>query len=134
MSFAACPVAPSRSRSTRVGQTTAVTDDDGFIDAIPADYLAPGETATVDVDGIPVTIANADGTWCAYESTCPHQSTPLGGVPLVRKTLLQCPEHGSMFDVATGQCVLPSQDGWTGTLRTYRTRLVEDVVQVSLRE
>ena len=107
--------------------------DDGFVDAAPVDYLEPGETATVDVDGTPVTIANADGTWCAFESTCPHQATPLGGLPLTRRTLLQCPEHGSMFDVSTGQCVLPSDDGWTGTLRVYRTRVIGDVVQVALR-
>jgi 3-phenylpropionate/trans-cinnamate dioxygenase ferredoxin component len=109
-----------------------VAEDDGFVDAVPVDYLDPGRTATVDVEGTPVTIANADGIWCAYESTCPHQSTPLGGVPLLRKTLLRCPEHGSTFDVSTGQCVLPSDDGWTGTLRIYRTRVVDDVVQVSL--
>jgi nitrite reductase/ring-hydroxylating ferredoxin subunit len=109
-----------------------MTDDDSYIDAIPVDYLEAGETATVDVGGIPVTIANADGRWCAYESMCPHQATPLGGIRLMRKTLLQCPEHGSVFDVSTGQCVLASQDGWMGTLRIYATRVVDDVVQVSL--
>src|SRR4029077_9695060 len=107
-------------------------DDEGFIDALPTDYLEPGETATVDVDGFPVTFANADGTWCAFESTCPHQATPLGGVPLMRKVLLRCPEHGSTFDVRTGECVLASQDGWSGPLRTYPTRVVDDVVQVSI--
>jgi len=107
-------------------------DDDGFVDAIPVDYLTSGETATVDVGGTPVTVANADGQWCAFESNCPHQSTPLGGVPLLRRTLLRCPEHGSVFDLTTGQCVLASNDGWTGTLRIYRTRVVGDVVQVSL--
>jgi 3-phenylpropionate/trans-cinnamate dioxygenase ferredoxin subunit len=110
-----------------------VTEDDAFIDALPVDYLEPGETATVDVDGIPVTVANADGTWYAFESQCPHQATPLGGVPLFRKTLLRCPQHGSMFDVSNGKCVLPSDDGWSGTLRTYPTRVVDDVVQVALR-
>jgi 3-phenylpropionate/trans-cinnamate dioxygenase ferredoxin subunit len=110
-----------------------MTDDAEFIDAVPTDYLEPGETATVSVDGVPVTVANADGTWCAFESTCPHQATPLGGIPLLRKVLLQCPEHGSMFDVTTGRCVLPSQEGWSGPLRTYPTRVVDDVVQVSLR-
>ncbi len=107
--------------------------DDEFIDALPADHLAPGETMTVDVGGVAVTLANTGEGWCAYESTCPHQATPLGGVPLTRKVLLQCPEHGSMFDVTTGRCVLPSQDGWSGPLRTYRTQVVGDVVQVSLR-
>jgi 3-phenylpropionate/trans-cinnamate dioxygenase ferredoxin subunit len=103
-----------------------------FVDAVPTDHLEPGETATVDVDGIAVTVANADGTWCAFESQCPHQATPLGGLPLMRKVLLQCPEHGSVFDVTTGRCVVPSDDGWSGELRTYRTRVVGDVVQVSL--
>lgn len=101
-------------------------------DALPADHLGPGETMTVAVDGVPVTLANADGTWCAFEHQCPHQSTPLGGLPLSRKVLLQCPEHGSMFDVTTGECVLPSQDGWEGRLRTYPTRVVDDVVQVAV--
>lgn len=109
-----------------------MSETDDFVDAVPVDYLASGESATVDVGGVPVTIANADGTWCAYESTCPHQSTPLGGVPLLRRTLLRCPEHGSVFDVATGECVLASQDGWKGAIRTYRTRVVDEVVQVSL--
>ena len=107
-----------------------MTHGDGFVDAVPADYLEPGETATVEVGGTPVTVANADGTWCAFESTCPHQSTPLGGVPLLRKVLLRCPEHGSTFDVTTGRCVLPSDDGWAGPLRTYAARVVGDVVQV----
>jgi 3-phenylpropionate/trans-cinnamate dioxygenase ferredoxin subunit len=110
-----------------------VADDEEFIDALPVDYIDPGETATVDVDGIPVTVANVDGSWCAFESECPHQATPLGGLRLLRKSLLQCPEHGTVFDVSTGQCVLPSDEGWTGPLRTYRTRVVDEVVQVSLR-
>ena len=38
-----------------------------------------------------------------------------------------------MFDVTTGQCVLPSDDGWSGKLRTYRTEVVDEVVRVSLR-
>ena len=61
-----------------------MTDDDGFIDALPADYLEPGETMTVEVEGTPVTLANANGTWCAFEHMCPHQATPLGGLPLMR--------------------------------------------------
>ena len=103
-----------------------------YIDAAPTDWVAPGQTATVDVDGTPVALANVDGEFCAFANECPHQSTVLGGRPLSRGRLIQCPEHGSMFDVTTGQCVLPSQDGWTGTLTTYETRVIDDVVQVRL--
>ena len=43
----------------RVRLSGPMTDDDEFVDAVPADYLEPGETTTVDVDGVPVTVANA---------------------------------------------------------------------------
>ncbi|HLH47097.1 MAG TPA: Rieske (2Fe-2S) protein [Acidimicrobiales bacterium] len=104
-----------------------------FEDAIPTDWLAPGETATVEVAGLPVTIANmGEDGFAAYQSMCPHQATPLGGLPLQRNRLIRCPEHGSMFDVRTGQCVLASQDGWSGPLTTYEVRVVDSVVQVRL--
>ena len=103
-----------------------------FSDAMPTDWVAPGETATVDVDGLPVAVANVDGTFCAFSNQCPHQGTILGGLSLFRGRLIRCPEHGSTFDVTNGQCVLPSDDGWTGTLPTYETRIVDEVVQVRL--
>jgi 3-phenylpropionate/trans-cinnamate dioxygenase ferredoxin subunit len=102
-----------------------------FHQAMPADWIAPGETTTVEVDGLPVAIANVDGTFCAFSHQCPHQATPLGGLPLFRGRLIRCPEHGSVFDVTTGQCVLASQDGWTGELPIFPTRVVDDVVEVS---
>jgi 3-phenylpropionate/trans-cinnamate dioxygenase ferredoxin subunit len=103
-----------------------------FFDAMPTDWIAPGETATVDVNGRPVAVANVDGEFCAFSSECPHQSTPLGGLSLFRGRLIRCPEHGSTFDVMTGKCVLASNDGWEGLLPTYETRVVDDVVQISL--
>jgi 3-phenylpropionate/trans-cinnamate dioxygenase ferredoxin subunit len=103
-----------------------------FVDAAPVDWVPPGETRTVDVDGTAVALANVDGVFCAFSNECPHQSTVLGGRPLSRGRLIQCPEHGSMFDVTTGQCVLASQDGWSGPLPLYETRVVDDVVQVRL--
>ena len=116
----------------------AVIATSTLVTAAPLGKVAGVVRAGFGPDGVSVRggvlwVANADGTWCAYESVCPHQATPLGGVPLLRRTLLQCPEHGSVFDVTTGQCVLASNDGWSGPLRTYPTRVVGDAVQVSLR-
>ena len=102
-----------------------------FYDALPTDYLSPGETMTVEVEGQPVAIGNVEGTYYAFSHECPHQATPLGGLPLIRGRLLRCPEHGSTFDITTGQCVLASNDGWTGTLPTFETRVVGEAVQVS---
>ena len=36
-----------------------------FYDALPTDYLAPGETMTVSVDGFPIAVANVDGEYFA---------------------------------------------------------------------
>jgi nitrite reductase/ring-hydroxylating ferredoxin subunit len=101
-----------------------------FYDAIPNDWIGPGETTTVDVEGVPVAIANVDGEFYAFGNFCPHQATPLGGQPLLRKCVIACPEHHSMYDVRSGDCVMPSDDGFTGHLTMYETRVVDDVVQV----
>lgn len=103
-----------------------------FTDAGPDDIVAPGKTTTVTVDGVTLGLANVDGTFWAFANRCPHQSRALGGGPLARGRFITCPGHGSMFDVTTGQCVVPSRDGWTGELPTYETRTVDGVVQVRL--
>ena len=102
-----------------------------FHDAIPTDWIKPGETTSVDVEGRPVAIANVKGEWFAFENFCPHQATPLGGQDLMRDCLIRCRQHGSMYDVRSGQCVLPSDDGFTGQLRMYATRVEGEAVQVA---
>jgi 3-phenylpropionate/trans-cinnamate dioxygenase ferredoxin subunit len=77
-------------------------------------------------------VANVEGEYYAFANDCPHQATPLGGLPLMRNCLITCPEHFSVYDVRTGQCVAPSNDGFTGTMVTFPTRVVDDVVQIEL--
>ena len=103
-----------------------------FIDALPTDWIGPGETVTVDVEGRAVAIANVKGEYFAFDNQCPHQATPLGGLPLLRDCLIRCPQHGSVYDVRNGSCVLASDDGFTGELPTFPTRVVDDVVQVAV--
>ena len=104
-----------------------------FYDALPVDYLAPGETMTVSVDGFPVAVANVDGEYWAFQNLCPHQGTSLGGRPLQQGSLVVCPQHSSCYDVRTGECVQPdSMDGFGQDLMTFETRIVEDVVQVQI--
>ena len=103
-----------------------------FFDALPTDWIGPGETATVDVEGRAVAVANVKGEYFAFDNQCPHQATPLGGLPLMRDCLIRCPQHGSIYDVRSGACVLPSDDGFTGTLPTFPTRVVDEVVQVAV--
>ena len=104
-----------------------------FHDALPADYLEPGHTMTVAVDGFPVAIANVDGEYFAFQNLCPHQGTTLGGRPLTDSCIITCPQHSSRYDVRSGECTQPDTlDGFDQDLMVFPVRVVDDVVQVSL--
>lgn len=102
-----------------------------FHDAIPTDWIEPGQTTAVEVEGTPVAIANVKGDFFAFENFCPHQGTVLGGLDLMRDCLIRCPQHGSIYDVRSGECVLPSDDGFSAGIRTFATRVEGEAVQVS---
>jgi 3-phenylpropionate/trans-cinnamate dioxygenase ferredoxin component len=105
----------------------------GFHDAMPDDWIESGATATVEVDGFPVAIANLDGTFYAFQNLCPHQGTTLGGRPIVEGCHIVCSQHSSKYDVTTGQCIEPSSlDGFCQDLMTFQTRVVDGVVQVNV--
>jgi 3-phenylpropionate/trans-cinnamate dioxygenase ferredoxin subunit len=102
-----------------------------FFDALPVDYIQPGESTVVSVDGFPVAVANVGGEFFAFQSLCPHQGTTLGGRAL-DDCFITCPQHSSRYDVRTGNCVAPAADGFSQDLMTFATRVLDDVVQVQL--
>lgn len=105
----------------------------GFYDAMPTDWIGPGESATVEVDGFPVAVANIGGTFYAFQNLCPHQGTTLGGRPIRDDCRITCPQHASEYDVRTGQCLKPAEgDGFNQDLMTFPARVVDDVVQIEL--
>jgi 3-phenylpropionate/trans-cinnamate dioxygenase ferredoxin component len=104
-----------------------------FHDAMPIDWIAPGDTTVVSVDGFPVAVANVAGTFYAFQSLCPHQGTTLAGRPLDDGCIIVCPQHSSRYDVTTGECVAPSvPDGFNQDLMTFPVRVVDDVVQIDV--
>jgi 3-phenylpropionate/trans-cinnamate dioxygenase ferredoxin subunit len=100
---------------------------------MPTDWIEPGETTTVDVDGFPVAVANVDGEFFAFQNLCPHQGTVLGGRPLDEDCYITCPQHASRYDVRSGDCVRPSSsDGFNQDLMTFGVRVIDDVVQIEI--
>src|ERR1700691_4815437 len=81
-----------------------------FHDALPTDYIEPGQTTVVSVDGFPVGVANVAGEYFAFQSLCPHQEPPPGGRPL-DDCYIPCSHPSSRYDVRTGACVEPATDG-----------------------
>lgn len=104
-----------------------------FYDAAPVDWIEPGETKTVAVDGFPVAIANVDGQFYAFQNLCPHQGATLGGRPLENACEISCPQHSSRYDVRTGDCLAPAEgDGFNQDLMTFPLEVVDGVIRVSI--
>ena len=56
-----------------------------FYDAAPTDWIGPGETATVEVDGWPVAIANVDGVIPRLPGAVPPPGDQAGRPPAWRR-------------------------------------------------
>ena len=69
--------------------------------ALASDIL-PDKMKMVQYQGQSVCVANVKGKYYAIGNTCTHVGGPLVQGKLVAHTV-ECPWHGSQFDVTTGQ-------------------------------
>ena len=97
-----------------------------FVPVMADTELAEGQMKRVDAGGVPVLLVRCEGEVCALAHTCSH----LGG-PLSEGTLdgnvVQCPWHGSRFDVRDGSVV----DGpATFPQPRFETRVREGQIEV----
>ena len=75
--------------------------------AIPeALELQPGRMLYVNVDGLPIALANVDGTLYAFGDTCYHEGGPLSS-GVLRDDVVTCPWHGWAYSVRTGKAIIP---------------------------
>ncbi len=73
------------------------------ITVCPLAELAPGTMRLIEVDDDEILVANCDGTVLAMENRCSHDDGPLNeGTLDVAKCTVECPRHGSIFDLRTG--------------------------------
>jgi 3-phenylpropionate/trans-cinnamate dioxygenase ferredoxin component len=79
---------------------TAVTK----ISVCPAVELPPGGMRLVEHDGMKIGVFNCDGAYYAIEDRCSHDNGPLAeGEFDAAACTVECPRHGSLFDLATGR-------------------------------
>lgn len=64
----------------------------------------PSNTARVFVlEGVRIAVYNCEGRYFASQDECSHAKVPLDQGYIDTKTCtIECPEHGSKFDLATG--------------------------------
>jgi nitrite reductase/ring-hydroxylating ferredoxin subunit len=96
-----------------------------WIPAAEAESIAPGEFKCVSIEGRDIDIFNVDGEFYAMGDVCTHAATPLSEGEFyedMRGWVIECPLHGSQFDVTTGAAIsLPA----TGNAGKYEV-CVED--------
>jgi 3-phenylpropionate/trans-cinnamate dioxygenase ferredoxin subunit len=74
------------------------------IEVCPVAELGPGESRLVEWEDLEIGVFNCGGTLYAIEDRCSHDNGPLAeGEFDEEQCTVECPRHGSLFDLRTGQ-------------------------------
>jgi nitrite reductase/ring-hydroxylating ferredoxin subunit len=90
--------------------------------------IPPGAMRYVEIDGLPIALANVGGTIYAFSDACRHQGGPLSAGVLIDDTVT-CPWHGWTYSVRTGKAIVPPV---AIRIPTYEARVVGDDVFVTV--
>jgi 3-phenylpropionate/trans-cinnamate dioxygenase ferredoxin subunit len=75
-----------------------------LIDICPVSELPPGATRVVTWEDLEIGVFNCGGEFFAIEDRCSHDDGPLAEGELdPAKCTVECPRHGSLFDLRTGK-------------------------------
>src|SRR5215475_12767367 len=82
---------------------------ENFLKVADTKDIQPSQMKEVQIDGEDVCIANLDGKYYAIGNVCTHEGGPLADGTLDGYEV-ECPWHGSKFDVRTGEVRNPPAD------------------------
>lgn len=91
----------------------------GYVKVAEVGELSPGEMKLVDVGDEQVLVLNVDGNYYACDDICSHAYASLSEGDLNGEEV-ECPLHGSAFNVTTGQVLTPPADE---NIRTFEVRV-----------
>jgi nitrite reductase/ring-hydroxylating ferredoxin subunit len=95
--------------------------------------LAPGEMMEVSVQGEEVALFNVEGEYYAIGDICTHAYTHLTEGEFyedIRGWVVECPLHGSQFDVTSGEAVtLPA----TGNAGKYEVKVEDGEILIGVK-
>jgi 3-phenylpropionate/trans-cinnamate dioxygenase ferredoxin subunit len=75
-----------------------------IIEVCPVEDLKPGEMRLVEWEDLEIGVFNCAGTVYAIEDRCSHDNGPLVEGDLdEEECTIECPRHGSVFDLKTGK-------------------------------
>lgn len=74
------------------------------ISVCPVAELPPGAARIVEHEGRKIGVFNCEGTYYAIEDRCSHDDGPLAEGEFDQGACtVECPRHGSLFDLSTGR-------------------------------
>jgi 3-phenylpropionate/trans-cinnamate dioxygenase ferredoxin subunit len=74
------------------------------IEVCPVNELAPGERRLIEWEDLEIGVFNCAGRVYAIEDRCSHDDGPLAeGEVDEQACTVECPRHGSLFDLRTGK-------------------------------
>jgi 3-phenylpropionate/trans-cinnamate dioxygenase ferredoxin subunit len=100
------------------------------IEICPVSALAPGEVRLVEWEDLEIGVFNCAGTVYAIEDRCSHDDGPLvEGELNQEKCTIECPRHGSLFDLKTGKpLTLPAYV----PVDTFPVRIEDDTIKLEV--
>ena len=90
-----------------------------FVKVAEVGELPPGEMRMVEVGENQILLANVAGNIWACDNICTHAGAPLSEGEL-DEDRVECPLHGSVFNVTTGEVIDPPADE---SLRVFQVRI-----------
>jgi 3-phenylpropionate/trans-cinnamate dioxygenase ferredoxin component len=102
---------------------------ENFIEVGKVDDVPAGTASVVDVKGVECALINSGGQFYAIGNECTHAGGPLGEGDLVEENQIECPLHGSVFDITTGEVVVGPADE---PVPTYAVKVENGVVSIAV--
>jgi glycine betaine catabolism B len=82
---------------------------EGFVKVADTKDIPSSQMKTVEVNGEKICVVNVEGKYYAIGNVCTHEGGPLADGTLEGYDV-ECPWHGSKFDVRTGKITNPPAD------------------------
>ena len=93
--------------------------ESGFVKIAEVSDIAAGEMKVVEVGGERVLLVNVEGNVYACDDICSHAFASLSEGDL-NGVEVECPLHGSAFNVVTGEAITPPADE---SIKVYQLRI-----------
>ena len=106
------------------------TEETMTVTVCAASDLSPGERLIIEHEGESIAVFNAGGELFAIEDRCSHDDGPLAeGDWSAADCTVECPRHGSLFDLRTGRPkTLPAFQ----PVRTFPVEIIDENITLEV--